>query len=542
MFKKHSDIATAFFINIFFLILCIIFGELRFGALDDYFMAAVLTGAHGSDYNVHMYFVNALYGYALLPLYHLFPKISWYYIGEMLGVFVSLTMASYLIIKKIGINWGTVLSAFLVAMFCQTFYLQVQFTQCAALFAATGMATLMYAIPKKSWKITVLGCFLLLWGSLMRWDAFLMGLPFWGVAALFQYKDVLKNYKQILVIGFVLFIAIWGARTYDRNLYTPPEYKSYKTVQGPRAAFGDGSNYDKDAVIKEFENAGYSAIDYNMLKMWTFYDTEVFSPEKLQKLASFTHKHTNVLDHSLLPSTITRILSSSVTHPVCFAFFIFGALLIWSNPKKGVYPWAALGVTFGMLAYLIFLNRVVLRVENGFWTYATLLSIPSFQPLQRVSRRITYLSVAIICITFAAYTAINSNKSAYQKQRAKEFATYQQMKQYMDSFPNTMFLVSMTNYSLYYKLPPYMAEPFGSYKNFVSFGYWTPYLPEITQSLQEHNITNPIKDVINDNVIVIGAPLLGDYLQEHYYDSVTVDTLNKIGIFGFYKYHKVEAK
>ena len=65
----------SFIINLFFLALCLIFGDLKFGAIDDYFMAARLTGAFGTEYSPHLIFVNAVYGYALLPLYHLFPLV-----------------------------------------------------------------------------------------------------------------------------------------------------------------------------------------------------------------------------------------------------------------------------------------------------------------------------------------------------------------------------------------------------------------------------------------------------------------------------------
>jgi hypothetical protein len=72
-------------------------------------------------------------------------------------------------------------------------------------------------------------------------------------------------------------------------------------------------------------------------------------------------------------------------------------------------------------------------------------------------------------------------------------------------------------------------------------GYWTPYLPEITQTLAEFGVTNPIKDVVHDNVIVINEGRLVDFLQRHYYDSVAVDTLKVIGEMTFFKYRLVET-
>ena len=126
-------------INLFFLVLCLVFGDLKFGAIDDYFMAAVLTGAHGTDYNPHLLFVNAIYGYALLPLYHLFPKIGWYYIGEMFAVFASFTAVGYVLLRRCGERWGLLLAMLFTAMFASDFYLVCQCTQCSSISSASGM-------------------------------------------------------------------------------------------------------------------------------------------------------------------------------------------------------------------------------------------------------------------------------------------------------------------------------------------------------------------------------------------------------------------
>lgn len=136
----QRPIALAFGLNLFFLLVCLLFGEkFILGHSDDYFMARILEGVYGDSYNVHMPFVNVLYGYALLPLYYLFPKIGWYYIGEIFSVFISFTTISYFIIKRIGTQWGAIILTLLVACFARDFYLTIQFTQCAVALSAAGM-------------------------------------------------------------------------------------------------------------------------------------------------------------------------------------------------------------------------------------------------------------------------------------------------------------------------------------------------------------------------------------------------------------------
>ena len=139
----------SFAINLYFLGLCIIFGDLRFDAIDDVFMSGILSGIYGDDYNVHLTFVNALYGCCLLPFYHLFPKINWYYIGEMASVFISLTVVGYIIVNKVGEKWGAILTTVFVALCASDFYLAIQFTKCAAMLSATGMLAFIYGLEER---------------------------------------------------------------------------------------------------------------------------------------------------------------------------------------------------------------------------------------------------------------------------------------------------------------------------------------------------------------------------------------------------------
>lgn len=532
-----SDLAIALAINIFFLVLCIIFGELRFGVMDDYFMAAILSGAHGTDYNVHMYFVNALYGYALLPLYHLFPKIGWYYIGEMFSIFLSFSVITYILLQKTGKQWGTILSTILIAFFASDFYLAVQFTQCAAILSAAGFLAFIRGITEKRNTTVALGCFMVLWGSILRWPAFFMGLPFLGVAALIQYKDCITNYKRILIFGLITSAAIYGAKVFDQSLYNTPEYKPYKEIQGPRAALGDGHDYDVNAVIADLKMDGKSVEDYAMLTQWKFYDTEVFCADSMRMFANYTYRHKNKFPANEIPSKLLALLSSSAGHYLCWIFFVFGIIILATNPKRGLYPWAALAVTLAMLGYLLSINRVVTRVENGFWIYASLLAIPQFGNLPKFNRQ-KIVTAAIFAIV-AIGSAYNISQIPHQ---AKKQGAYNQAFKFVDEHPDTMFIMSMPQYAEFarHKLPPYLAEPIGGFRRTISFGFWTPYLPDITEALKEFGITNPLKEIVNDNVIVVGDKSLDKFLQRHYYNSVKVENIQSFDNIHFYKYSVID--
>ena len=83
--------AEAFILNFIFLLFAILFCEQKYEVSDDFIMETILSGAYGDTVNPHMLFVNTLYGYLLLPLYLLFPGISWYLISLIFWGFLACT-------------------------------------------------------------------------------------------------------------------------------------------------------------------------------------------------------------------------------------------------------------------------------------------------------------------------------------------------------------------------------------------------------------------------------------------------------------------
>ena len=63
----------------------------------------------------------------------------------------------------------------------------------------------------------------------------------------------------------------------------------------------------------------------------------------------------------------------------------------------------------------------------------------------------------------------------------------------------------------------------------------------IEQKTTNKNPRSTVEDVVHDNVVVVNAGGLADFLQRHYYDSVAVEKIKSIGEMEFFKYRLVEA-
>lgn len=550
-----KSIAYSLVINLVFLTLCLIYGDLRYGAIDDFFMAGTLTGIHGTDYNVHLTFVNALYGYMLLPFYQLFPKIGWYYIGELSSVFISFVMISYVLFRKMGEQWGLLLSVLFVAVFSADFYMAVQFTQCGSILSAAGMLTFLFGICGKDFlKVRetriycIVGLILLLWGSWMRWHSFLMGMPFFAMSLLLQIKSCWRSRKIVLTSLAVLFIGTFACQKFDRALYETPEYKQYIAFQGPRATLGDGNDYNQQAVYEDLEELGYSGVDFAILRSWTFYDNSVFSLDSLQSILALIQSHKYKVEISSLPHELLRALVHSAHYPIFGIWLILCIGIFVSNRQKWPYPWCSLFVVLLLMGKLILMNRLVYRVENGFWLYASVLAIPFLGNLPKIPNLLARgISAVVLFATLFTY-AINGvevrhpttgSKGSLASLEDSSINDYKKLFAYIDSMPDSVvFLASMNAYMrfAYYKNPPYLSEPMGSWRRIIPMGYWTPYLPEIETAFRERGLTNPMEDVVLDNVYVIDENGLVDYLQRHYYKHVVVDTVRDFNEMVVYKY------
>ena len=549
-------------INLFFLALCLIFGDLKFGAIDDYFMAARLTGALGTDYNPHLIFVNAIYGYALLPLYHLFPKIGWYYIGEMFSVFLSFTVIGYVLLQRCGERWGAIIAALFTALFASDFYLVVQFTQCASILSAAGMLLFAYGVISMDSIAPLglqndirkaipfaLGVLLMLWGSVMRWQAFLMGMPFFCLGMLFIIKDCWKAKWHVIAGLAVMFAGALAMHNWDQNIYKASEYQDYVKFQGPRVTFGDNSNYNQNAVYEDAEELGLSGKDFHMLTEWVLYDTDFFSVDSLTKYANLIPPYRDKNHKELIPRDLLNTLAHSLHSPLFWTWFIFCLLVYATNPKRFTYLWCSIALVLTLITYLLALGRLVYRVEGGFWLYAATLAIPLFGRFSlNIPRKLTHIILGTIAIanifTYATSgeTVRDPSSGKLRTLAIEDTTNYQQVFEYIDNQPDKMFLLSMNAFMRFshHRNPPYLAEPIGQYRRTVSFGYWTPYLPEVKEALADFSVKNPMHDVVNDNVIVLNEPHLVNFLQRHYYDSVAVDTLKNIGEMTFLKYRLVQ--
>ena len=560
MIKEHyilcmicrSPLFASLCMNVLFFLLYLFFGQVHHGSLDDYFMSGVLTGAYGSNYDIHTYFVNGAYGIFLKPFYWLFPKVGWYFIFELLGTFCAFTTFTYFIMRRLGYKYGVVISAILLASFTPDFYFQLSFTQCATAYTAAGIVSTIFGIFEKRKMFLVLGGLFVLAGCIMRFEGFLLGIPFLGVllASLFYEK---RRISLLAVVALCLmFVSILGVKQYNRSLFSDGEYKYYADYQPIRAYFGDGAFYDKESTYDELEERGMSGFDFNLLKAWVFYDTEVFKIDSLNPIRDVAQNNLYKPNPQRLLFSFFLAMSNALIRCGGWCWVLVCILLMLSSSKKAnLYPWVSLGLVAVCIGYLLLVNRLVYHVESGIWLYAVASAIPFmkkelFQDYAFFEKNgKLFLSGASLLI--CSFTCIGISSQCSLKTSLSLIETPKMSKDWSDflsfakNHKDDVFLLSFEKYKELgsIKNPAYKAVEPGSWGNIFSWGYWNIHLPGMKEEFRKRGVENPIHDIVHDNVYVMedeGDSFLSNFYSLHYRDSVLVDTVECFGALKLLKY------
>ena len=544
--------AAALLANIIFLLLYLAFGVVCHGSLDDYFMSNVLTGGYGSQYDVHMYFVNSAYGYFLKPFYLLLPKVGWYFLFELFGTFAAFTTFTYFIIRKLGNKFGVPLALIMLAALTPNFYFQLSFTQCATAYSAAGILLFTIGDAERNKRFLVMGAFFLVAGSIMRWQGFLLGVPFLCVLLGLNYFPRRPICKATIITLCAAIAFLYGLKKYDEYLFSQGDYKYYAEYQGPRAFFGDGAYYDIESTRDELDERGMSSLDFSFARNWIFYDTENLNAEKLKPIIEIANRNLYEPNWVKMPTVFFVAVSRALTQTSSWCWVLFCILLIITPSKKSnLYPWLSLSIVAISIGYLLLVNRVVSHVESGIWLYAVVCGIPFFDKHgllrnQLVEKHVQ--TIPYIMIAFAALFAILSISSQSLKTQWKIIETREMNKDWKDfvdftkKHPNDVFLLSFDRYKELGKVKdkPYRSIEPGSWQNIFPLGYWNMNLPAMQYELAKRGVNNPIKDIVNPNVYVVEEypyPILLDFYDLHYHEHISLDTIDTFGKIQLLKYH-----
>ena len=538
--------------NATILTLSLILGGWKYDSLDDYFMHSVLTGAYGGEYDVHLYFINAIYGYFLKPFYNIFPTVGWYSIFEILAVFCSFAAISFVILQRFKNKTGKWLTLLVITCVSPDFYLHVAFTQCAAITTAAGI--LLFAVGRfeRTLRYLVLASLFLIVGFVFRENMFLLGLPTLGVIVIYNVIREKKIWLSSLAVLAILAGILEGIKAFDFSLYKDGGYDYYAAYQGVRSYFGDGTFYDREGLSSELEERGIGSRDLRYLSSWYFYDNNVFSRDSLSNLIKYAERYHFEPNYTKMPFAVMRAISNNLTRGSvwCWALICL-SLIYFSNRTNWWVPWVSVFLICIPYTYLLVVNRVVDHVESGVWAFAVVfvLSFLRKEDIPENSGAKTYLQiVALVCVAgvllVAGQVALGGNLRSARADKQND-TDWDAFLQYASERSDDVFLLSFDRYQMLatYRGNIYKAVAPRSLDNIYSTGYWNIHLPAMNRELEKRGVSNIFKDIKNKNVYMMDDVVslsLVPYYSEHYHEMLEIDTLRTFGSMRMLKYHLAE--
>ncbi|MCK9182985.1 MAG: hypothetical protein M0P13_08925 [Fibrobacteraceae bacterium] len=560
----------------------LIFTELKYEESDDFYLASMLSGAYGDAPNACTMFVNTLFGFFLKPLYLLFPEWNWFLFTQLFFAFFVFALITYILFQRLGRSFGLFLAVLVFALFGDDIFVVCQWTKSAEFLSMSGALFLIYSKDSQRYILwTVIAFVYMLLGSWVRYEGFLEMLPFMLLLYAvdffgdLKYKNI-RQYifgeKRFVLSVFVFILILLLSLQVNKNSLSNEGMQLYRHYNGLRASVMDYSRSDMVGFKEDIEEAGLNMDDYKLFKNWVFYDPDVFSKKNVQTFyeAARDNSYGKMRRIEFILNSHRPVLIMG--YPIFWAFCAFFLCVFFTNRKKISLAFLALLVVVSLYVYLLYVGRLPYRVEFGLWFGGSVALIWLIRAPQK-SWKPSFNVVLLLLLGFWKYPLYASDRVAEnsfctEKDREKIssdlfYATsytparylkrpyahhcFDNLKRELASHPENLYMLSHLDMirPQYCWFGAYKAVPVGYFKNQIFLGFWTIYWPDQVQSLKERGIENPIKELVNDNVYVVGKTVVEDeslrkYLVRHYYDSVRVDLVKTIDGVDIYKFRAVK--
>ena len=492
---------------------------------DDAILSNIAFGAYGTD-RVHLVYVNLLYGWLLRGLQCLNDSLNWFALSQVGLLYAGTAVLTYYGIRHFGRLRGAVLAVAMMAAFGANVLFRIQYTQTAALALCAGLVVLLENLGKKN-SANLLGLALVLLGAMLRFDMFFAvgGLSAWVLLQRFIRLDKPEK-KRALTVAAAMFCLVFGAKLVDRAAYlADPDWAAYLQYNAARTEFSD---FKCNFLGEENTPADIGVTDdeYTQLLRWDFYDTENFTPQRLQEISGRIHGYGLTGAVKALGGHIRALGGSLYGRGTALMLFLCLGLAVACGHPGGVL-WAA-GVTAAEMLLLCYVNRLPEWVEISLMLGAAVFAAAGLAHADKenpmAAKRGTWALAAAAAVTLAiavlTYHGLTASRQALQQlaQGEEEYLTA------MAADKEHLYLLSGEKTTEINGYLVWQPREKGFFSNIAMQGGWYNGSPQYLQTLKNYGMTNPLRDAVDRSDVYVdyhGIDALCSYLSEQTGKTVT---------------------
>ena len=529
---------------------------------DDLGIAFALSGLY-PDSGLCL-FVNAFISRLALLISGIAPGINAFFILEYclaaVGVFVFVYAAlAYLDDRAVAL-FAIGLFILLLVAGC-TF--RKNFTVVATVLTLAGSFALVMQLRQNrfSGPLTVTAVILCAFGFMLRWESFLLMMPFVFVAFVHKLWANAKSKKPALgmkrtalkLIPFVVAVALCAcAYVYDSNEWSSPEWAEWKSYNQVRSMVSDYPMPAYSEIEEELSAGGITAIDYDFAQNWRTADNEVFTVDSLKFISSFREEVGDEVIADVMQFKATRWIKLFwFAIPIAIALLVL--YILRARRLTAVSNVAVVAIVVIFVAITFYLasggrlpQRVMYSVIAGAVVFlaaiigdkASISERHQGSKTEEKLRKPTCVLALVFCLACAGFVVYSSHPSlnnfdvgnkATESAASADSAVYASLTDYIRTHDDILFVMdAKTEYYYIYEYDMKRIPPKDELMRIILLGGWTTDSPFINARNEMQNMGNVMKGLVeNDRARYLvlqsnkkWASEIETYLETHYWQDV----------------------
>ena len=170
--RSVSCLRKVFLINVLILGMMVLISSGFYETNDDNYLSAIIYGAWGNSAS-NVVYINSLLSTLLYVIHNSLPSVPVYYIFQLLLILASLTIVSYVVVKKSSSRSSYLMITAFALFFGYECYVKMQYTKTAAIATLAGLCLLFMLRDKNVWHM-IGGMLLSYSGFLLRKESFIL--------------------------------------------------------------------------------------------------------------------------------------------------------------------------------------------------------------------------------------------------------------------------------------------------------------------------------------------------------------------------------
>ena len=504
--RKTAMVLLAVFIAVVTAVVTIKLFGIRYQTNDDATLSNIAAGAYGDS--LHMVYVNMLFSLMLRPLYAA-VQTNWYVIIQLVLVVISIAVIIYLLMDKMGVLAGSVISTAVMVAFGQHIFYTFQYTEASFIMLTAGLLLIVHNLGDFN-KGTLIGILLALMGSMVRWTSFYAVGAMSAPLLLYRFfrMDMEKKKKAVATM-ICLFTLTFGAKIVDVMFYKADAgWDEFTKYNAARTQYSDFKVLDLPEE-NPFREKGISDIDYKMLNSWDFYDEARFDTPLLEELSVGGQKigAADLVIKAL--KQIKNMLWGKSYH--CMFLLAVIITLLCLRPKLPVIPLLGMYGMFGVLMlYLTYEIRFPEWVELGLIWTTVIFGLYCCSDL--VSNKKILMAMASSVLAGALFFSLPSYIELYETYQNYVRWTKEEQHYFddMSSHKENIYLLPTSSINVGAGFDVFNPRNDNFYSNIVAYGGWLSRAPHRDAALHNYGLYRPLVDAVDKPNVYLGYQNIGN--------------------------------